>query len=214
MEDLPDVPWMDYEEIRKKADSFLEKYHPSRSIPVPIDDIAERKLNLDIIPLPGLYNVLDMDGFLYGDFSSIAVDKGVMEHVNPARYRFTIAHEVGHLALHPQLFKVSKVQDVDGWKTFVKAIPDSLLRRVEWQGRCFAGLLLVPQAPLKVEIQKAIKDIKGTMDGISNNIKAHANSGFLRDIVEEWVAKSFEVSSQVISKRIEFDKLDKLVSEI
>ncbi|MDI6761263.1 MAG: hypothetical protein QMD05_10600, partial [Candidatus Brocadiaceae bacterium] len=70
MEVLPDVPWMDYEEIRKEADSFLERYHPSIALPIPIDTVAERELGLNIIPLPGLYNVWDMDGFLYGDLSS------------------------------------------------------------------------------------------------------------------------------------------------
>lgn len=154
MEVFPDVPWMDYEEIRRKADFFLQEYHPSLSIPIPIDAIAERKLELDIIPLPNLYNILDMDGFLYGDLSTIIVDEDVFAHPNPARYRFTLAHEIGHLILHPQLYGVSNVRDIDSWQTFVKAIPERLLKKVEWQARCFAGLALVPQEPLKLEIEK------------------------------------------------------------
>ncbi len=194
MEAFPSVPWMDYEEIRKKADSFLEKYHPSITLPIPIDDIAERKLGLNIIPLPGLYNVWDMDGFLYGDLSVIAVDQDVLSHPNPARYRFTLAHEIGHLILHRQLFGVSNVRDVDSWQAFVKAIPENLLKKVEWQAYCFAGLVLAPQEPLKREIARVVGEVRDTIENLSNNVKVHADSSFLLEVVAEEVAKSFEVS--------------------
>ncbi len=201
---------MDYEEIRSRSYSFLEKYQPSTIIPIPIDDIAERKLKLDIIPIPGLYKLLDMDGFLYGDLSAIAVDEEVMEHSNPVRYRFTIAHEIGHLILHPQLFRASNVQDIGSWQTFVKAIPEPLFNRAEWQAYCFAGLILVPHEYLKQELVKTIETIRTAIKNLPDGLKAHANTSFLRAVVEIEVAKVFEVSSQVISKRIEFDNLNKL----
>lgn len=214
MEVLPDVPWMDYGEIRKEVDSFLERYHPSITLPIPIDAIAERELGLNIIPLPGLYNVWDMDGFLYGNLSSIAVDEDVFAHSNPVRYRFTLAHEIGHLILHPQLYRLSNIRDIGSWKSFVKTLPDTVYKKAEYQAYCFAGLVLVPHRPLKLEVEGAIRFIKENMEKLPNNIIAHANSGFLQTTVEEMVAMGFEVSSQVISRRMKFDKLDELVLEM
>lgn len=214
MEVLPDVPWMDYEEIRKEADSFLERYHPSITPPIPIDAIAERKLGLNIIPLPGLYNVWDMDGFLYGDLSSIAVDEDVFSHSNPVRYRFTLAHEIGHLILHPQLSRASNIQDIATWKTFVKALPEAIRGKVEYQAYCFAGLVLVPQKPLKQEVEETIKLVKEKMEKLSNDVRVYANSNFLQATIEEMVAIEFEVSRDVISRRMRYDKLDKLLFEM
>lgn len=55
---FPCVPRLNYEEIRKKANSFLEGHHPTKTIPIPIEEIAEFKLKLDIVPLPGLRNLM------------------------------------------------------------------------------------------------------------------------------------------------------------
>lgn len=74
--------------------------------------------------------------------------------------------------------------------------------------------MLVPHRPLKLEVEGAIKFIKQNMEKLPNNIIAHANSGFLQTTVEEMVAMGFEVSSQVISRRMKFDKLDELVLEM
>ncbi|MDI6761264.1 MAG: ImmA/IrrE family metallo-endopeptidase, partial [Candidatus Brocadiaceae bacterium] len=144
----------------------------------------------------------------------IAVDEDVFSHSNPVRYRFTLAHEIGHLILHPQLYRLSNIRDINSWKNFVKALPDTIYKRAEYQAYCFAGLVLVPHRPLKLEVEGAINFIKQNMKKLPNNITAHANSDFWQTTVEEMVAIDFEVSSQVISRRIKFDKLDELVLEI
>ena len=61
------------EKINERAESFLESYHSSDEIPIPIEEIIEFKLKMDIIPIPGLKEALrrdnlDIDGFISTDF--------------------------------------------------------------------------------------------------------------------------------------------------
>lgn len=212
---FPNMPWLDYEEIRRKADSFLGKHHPSRTIPIPIEEIVELKLKLDIVPLQGLRNI-DLEGFIYSDLSAIAVDEAIYLHVNQSRYRFTLAHEIGHLVLHSQLYQEHNIQNIKGYLEFQKNLPQGLLRRVEWQGRCFAGLVLVPAEPLESRAKKIAKEVVKIVSELSNNkIRLEENTNLLRDNIEEEIAKVFKVSQEVISKRVGYDKLDldKIITE-
>jgi hypothetical protein len=36
---MPDIPVYSYEDLRKKADEFLQEHHPSGAIPIPIEEI-------------------------------------------------------------------------------------------------------------------------------------------------------------------------------
>lgn len=205
---FPSVPWLNYEEIRRKANSFLEEYHPSKIIPIPIEEIAEFRLKLDIRPLPGLRNI-DVDGFLNSDLSAISVDQAIFERVNPSRYRFTLAHEIGHLVLHPQLYRESDVRNISSYQEFVKNLPQYLLDKVEWQAYCFAGLVLVPAEQLKYQAKRITKEVVEVASKLPNNrIELEENTNLLRDVIEREISKVFEVSQAVISKRIGYDKLD------
>ncbi|HHT9120992.1 MAG TPA: ImmA/IrrE family metallo-endopeptidase [Candidatus Hypogeohydataceae bacterium YC41] len=214
MATLPSVPWLNYEQIRIKADSFLEKHHPSKTIPIPIEEIVEFKLELDIVPLPGLRNI-DVDGFMYSDLSAIAIDQTIVEHVNPSRYRFTLAHEIGHLVLHSQLYRDSNIRNIRSYLEFVRNLPQPFLDKAEWEAYCFAGLVLVPRGPLKSRAKRIAKDVAEIISELPNKAKAEENTNLLRDIVEKEIAKVFKVSQPVISKRVGYDKLDldKIITE-
>ena len=56
-------------EIEAAAEAFLRKYHPSRTVPVPIEEILDLQLRLNIIPVPGLFNH-SIDAFLSADLNS------------------------------------------------------------------------------------------------------------------------------------------------
>jgi len=66
--------------------------------------MVEFQLKVDIIPLPGLKEVYGFDGFTSADLKEISVDLFAYQH-RPRRYRFTLAHEVGHIMLHTKLFR-------------------------------------------------------------------------------------------------------------
>lgn len=98
------VSYLSYGTINLAAENFLKTYHPANTIPIPIEEIIEFKLGIDIIPLHGLHQAFDTDGFISSDLKSISVDLFVYES-RPGRYRFTLAHEIGHLVLHSELYK-------------------------------------------------------------------------------------------------------------
>jgi len=58
--DVFKAPFLTFDVIKSTANTFLEKYHPECSIPVPKEDIIELKLNLEIISLNGLKQELDV----------------------------------------------------------------------------------------------------------------------------------------------------------
>ena len=98
------VPFLPDGKIVDLAESFLSKYNPSRSIPVPIEEIVEIDLRLEIIPILGLLKAVQVDGFTSSDLKTIYVDQWVLSEV-PYRYRFTLAHEVGHVFMHREILR-------------------------------------------------------------------------------------------------------------
>ena len=195
-----DVPWLTHDQIKDKAEEFLNRYHPAKDIPIPIEEIVEFKLGLDIIPIPGLHEVLNVDGFTYGDRSAIAVEEFIYEK-RLARYRFTLAHEAGHLILHPQAFDFFKPKTINEYKRYVQLLPDHLHGRMEFQANSFAGLVLVPTEPLKVESEDAIHKIIQLLPG------QPLDPDFAWSVIEEMVSKRFLVSTGTVHRRIEKDRL-------
>jgi hypothetical protein len=97
------IPDYSAKDISRKAEEFLKKYHPSLSPPVPIEEIIEFQFHIDIVPLHGLHRAFEVDGFTSNDLTTISVDAFVQES-RPGRYRFTLAHEIGHGVLHRDFF--------------------------------------------------------------------------------------------------------------
>ena len=98
MSDDMKAPYYSYEDLRRKADEFLAEYHPAKTIPVPIEEIVEFQFRMDIVPTPGFHQLLDTDGFVTSDLREIWVDQFVYDS-RPGRYRFTLAHEIGHVSM-------------------------------------------------------------------------------------------------------------------
>src|SRR5262245_3634449 len=98
------VPFLPYEKLRSIADEFLRKHHQSGDLPVPIEKIVELQLRLDIVPVPGLQDEFEIDAFITSDLTEIRVDSFI-QRKRQARYRFSLAHEVGHMLIHKDIFK-------------------------------------------------------------------------------------------------------------
>ena len=148
MDDLLKVPQLSYEQIRQYAEAFLTTHHPFRHIPIPIEKIVEFRLQIDIVPLPGLEDAFGVVGFTSSDLREISVDQYVYEH-QPGRYRFTLAHEVGHVMLHANLFKSQRFRNIEDWKKLIKKLPEFEYRSLKWQAYSFGGLVLAPADLLK-----------------------------------------------------------------
>ena len=192
------VPHLTYSQLRAAAEAFLKRYHPSRKIPIPIERIIEFQMGLDIVPLPGLLEAYDVDGFTSSDLSEISVDQFVYEH-RPSRYRFTLAHEVGHVVLHAELFKAHQFRGIEAWKRFLMGVAEIDYSRLEWQAYSFGGLVLVPGDALQQELKLAAKQVKA--QGVSKE------TDFAKSLMTDMVANRFGVSSEVIERRLNFDQI-------
>jgi len=74
--------YLSYEDIRRKADEFLDFYVPDRQIPIPIEEIAEWDLDFQIIPIPNLQRRLNgIEACMFSNMKEIAVDQNVMENI-------------------------------------------------------------------------------------------------------------------------------------
>ena len=203
------LPFLPYDRLRAAADRFLDQYHPSRAIPVPIEQIAEMRLGIDIVPVPGLQQALQSDdfgvvGYITSDLKEIHVDEWIWNN-RYNRYRFTIAHEIGHAVLHRELYGGQHFDSVGSWKAFINSIPEETHGWYEWQAYAFAGLVLVPEAPLREAAARRLARITDWLK--QKNVAIATVSETVWDIVLEQVAGEFEVSIDVIRKRAEKDAL-------
>lgn len=194
------VPFVSDEEIKARAEEFLKKHDPSGTIPVPIEEIVEFQLGIHIVPLHGLHQAFEIDGFTSSDLTEISVDMAVFE-TRPRRYRFTLAHEIGHRVLHKELFLGQKFQNVDEWKTFIKNTPLKEHGFLESQANKFAGAVLMPLVPLREKFEIAKAEIEKA--GLS--FKNLPDYGW--DILCQNLARHFDVSSDAIRIRIEVEGL-------
>lgn len=132
------APVLSYEQIRRAADAFLSKHHPSRKLPIPIEEIVELLLAIHIVPLPGLQETFEIEAFTTSDRREIYVDDFVYKS-RYRRYRFSLAHEVGHITLHKELYDASQFQSVREWKHFITEFPADEYTWFEYQAYSFAG---------------------------------------------------------------------------
>ena len=205
------VPYLKYSEVRDFADKFLARYHPSLDLPIPIEQIVEFQMDIDIFPMHGLATDFDGDSLEVEGYTSlhrktITVDNWIYLN-RPYRYRFTLAHEVGHYFMHTAVYESEPFKNIDEWKDFIRNFPQSEYDKFEWQAYAFAGLILVPGAPLEKVIEQRLKEVVDKVKQQGLNPKNF--SEYIWDTVCEIVGENFEVSSAVISKRVDFDNLKK-----
>ncbi len=178
-------------------------YPAGCSLPVQVLDLAEFDLSLELIPTDGLREQLDIDALLMGDLKSILVDKrGFMNPRMEYRLRFSVAHEIGHLILHRDIYGGLKHGSAREWFDYISAIPEVEYGWVEWQACEFAGRLLVSPDPLREAFQAAIQSAQAA--GYSEWLAADEAA---LDYIATRIAPMFGVSVEVIAKRLLVEKL-------
>jgi len=199
-----------YADLRPKADEFLQRYRQRLGPPVMIEEIVEFDLQIAVVPVPGLLQKLDIDGFTASDLTRIHVDKSVFDHPNESRYRFTLAHEVGHVTMHRRIFERFSFSSLDEYREFVRTVDEDDYGWLEWQAYCFAGLVLVPAAVLRDRFQQELASAR-----VQQQIQEAQELGLghedyvdhLTTLLAERVARHFHVSPDVVARRIGYDDL-------
>lgn len=120
--------------------------------PIPVEEILEAHLELgfDFEDLAGAFGVDDVLGATWIQERRVAVDQSLDPLEYPAkegRYRFTVAHELGHWELHRHYFLADAAQlslfDEEP-KPPIVCRTSSRKDPMEWQADHFAGYLLMP----------------------------------------------------------------------
>lgn len=203
------VPFLRYSDVRKIADTFLAQYHPSLDIPIPIDEIIEFQMGIDIFPMHGLAtdfsgDSLEVEGFTSLHRKTITVDNWIFQN-RVTRYRFTLAHEIGHIYMHKELYESEPFKTTDEWKDFIRRFPKPEYDKFEWQAYAFAGLILAPSSKLETIIDLRLNEVLEAVK--KHDINLQNSSEYIWDTVYEMVGHDFEVSPMVINKRVDFDKI-------
>lgn len=205
MQDL-NVQWLSNEKIEKAAWDFLVKNDVESDLPVDVELMVE-ELGFDIVPVPNLQRSVEVEGFCTSDFTRIYVDEGVMTST-PVRYRFTLAHELGHFVLHKEIYESIQLTSIDEWKNLQRALDENSYQRVEFQGYIFAGFLLVPEKHLESQFDKHLPKVNSLVTQAKTLGIPRVN--YLENAVDSmagFLGPIFNVSSEVMVRRINRSRL-------
>ncbi len=193
------LPFIKPTQLEEIADRFLREHHPSCELPVPIEEIVEFSLGMNIVPVERLYKDFGIDGWISNALSTIFVDAVQLADYE-TRYRFTLAHEVAHRLLHADLYQGAAFRDVEEWLTWRESMDEKLIEDYEWQGRNLAGRILVPTGPL---VEKAGAALKEREDRLPPGVDPR----LLWQYVAIPLARVFNVHESVVFYRLDGDRV-------
>lgn len=208
---LPKVQFLSYDDTKPYAEDFLNKYHHGRDIPVPIEKIVDNLLRINIIPVPGLINDLNklgsnMIGLLSSDLQNLYVDKYISENY-PNMFRFTLAHEMGHVFLHKNVYEKRPFDSVEECVNFVLGFQDGSFkdfRRYEMQAHNFAGLILMPSGKFEDAVGRCVEKFR---EVISDYKESFRDEELAWEQIFELIAREFQVSPEAVRARIDCEKM-------
>lgn len=121
------------------------------------------------------------------------------------RWRFTVAHELGHIVLHSDAIHQSQIRSIEESiddEGFDVEIGDETIKRMEIQANSFASQLLIPEDKLMVEYSKLFIE-----KGVRNFPNLHIDSQPCNIELLKWflanLALHFNVSKAAIEKRLQ-----------
>lgn len=193
------APFLKYDDIRPIAADFLKRYNSEDIIPVPIEKIAEFDLDIMTLRTDKLRSMFDIEGWIANDFSYIYVDSDVYDNYD-YRYYFTIAHEIGHMILHRDIYASLNYTTCDELLDIMNIEPVQY-GYIEQQAYNFAGLVLVPENRLRTEYRNAVRIVE------EQGFDVETNKELFNDYVCNRLQKIFNVSKQTMSIRIVKDGL-------
>lgn len=142
-------------DVVRAANKFLSTYHSSSSLPIPMEEIVEQKMDIALFAVPGIKSLIGVDAFISSDFTQITIDENCFIKY-PERTRFSIAHEIGHLILHKDWYEEYGPKNLDDYLSSHDRIDGQIYKYIEIQAQTFAGLVLVPKDLLFTELKKKL----------------------------------------------------------
>jgi len=190
------APYLTYRDVGKYAEDFLTKYHPALELPIPIEWIIEFNLGLNIVPIPYLYKTFKQSGFLSANRKIIFIDEYQYDNF-VEKYRFTLAHEIGHFVMHESMSEGLSFDSVQEYIEFMHLLPQSELYWYETQSDWFAEQLLVPTTQLEkfcIDLLESNRNQFSEIQSLSYEFWSYASNE---------LSDYFEVNPIVIDIRIQ-----------
>ncbi len=154
------VPRWDRQRLWELADAKYAEWNPDDEIPFPADRVIESVFNVDIVPIKGLAEVISpAKAFLSGQGRQLTVDEDHMMR-DGGPFRFTVAHELGHLVLHREILAAAKYGTSRQYMEYLARVPDDVRSSMEWQANEFAGVLIVPARHLRLALEAGVQRIR------------------------------------------------------
>jgi hypothetical protein len=159
-----EVPRLSAQEIEASSTRLLRStgWDTVSTGVIPVEGILEHhlKLSLDFddlhtkLGIPMLGDEPEVLGALWVQSREVFIDQSLDPVENPSmegRYRFTVAHEIGHWCLHREYIRTETIEDLFdqpiSCKPTVVCRASRAKEPIEWQADTFASTLLMP-APL------------------------------------------------------------------
>lgn len=181
------VPFVGNSYIKNKADEFRLKFW-GKNIPVEIEEIVEIGLKIKIIPIPNLMSQCGVDAQITSDFTAIYVDQKNYEN-DTNRFRFSLAHEIGHYVLHEKFYKDLKISSFADAVAFISEIEAEEYSHLEVQANKFGNYLLLPREELSKIRHTVLEEICKKHD-IKNIDEKTLNSYLAGHIASQFMVSS------------------------
>jgi len=197
------APFLRRAQIWEKADGLRSRFPSCATLPVPVLDLAEFDLGLELLPKARLKQAGDIETLLLGDLRTVVVDRDAfMDPRAENRLRFSVAHELGHLILHPDVYGKLQHKSFEEWMEFLTAIPEAEYNWLESHAYEFAGRLLVPPEALREALRDAV-----TLAEKAGFTEWDATGETALAFVANHICRRFGVSSEVIARRLRIEQL-------
>jgi Zn-dependent peptidase ImmA (M78 family) len=201
------VRFLSYDQIAQSAREILKKYGYESHLPIPIEHIIDNILQLNIVPFPNLFADFEINAFVSSDLRKIYVDEYLYTNLD-RQYRFTLAHEFGHIALHKYIYSNINIKSLEDWRQFRSGVNINEYRNLEIQANNFARLLLVPQLLLESNFNEQLKSLARSFKKAEiERVKRLDYLQFVIDTIAFNLVPIFQVDQQVIRIRIEKSSL-------
>lgn len=181
------IPYLSKDSIVRQVEDVLSECW-NGAYPVDVEAICD-DLGIGILPVSGLSKMFQVDAFISANFKSIYVDSCEFEK-DSHRYRFSVAHELGHFILHKR-YCPNGVDDLKDWLNIFRKYINNY---AEFQANYFAGSLLVPENEL-------VKVLNDEFNGSFAKNYWDASPSELGKILIK-VRNYFKVSDVVIARRM------------
>lgn len=201
------VRFLSYDQIAQSALEILKKYRYESSSPIPIEHIIDNIIQINIIPFPNLFADFEINAFVSSDLKKIYVDEYLYTNLD-RQYRFTLAHEFGHMTLHKYIYANINIKSLEDWRQFRSGVDIDEYRNLEIQANNFAGLLLVPPQLLESNFNEQLKNLARSFRRAEvERIRRTDYLQLVIDTIAFNLAPIFQVDQQVIRTRIEKSNL-------